>query len=581
MQITLGNMKKKKNSTKNVFNSGDTTYTFDVQLKENTSIRAPIFLINFKKQYKNDNFNYCKFNGFCYYIDDIVYVSGDLYEIHCSMDLLASYKNVIKNAKGRVLYCTNSSAYNDKEDDPRFSPTDLNVYATSNQLASLRNSGAFFTNDNVFSGHYDLWDIHANTYVLQAKSTVGLRTYILNQNDFEQLMEDMASTFWSGVGNFGKDLQNYIVGCDLIPINYNNLISHLTHSEIGGKIPMYLGNDTVGTTEYYAIPNLTVLGFLGDISIPRQSGLPFFMYSNKWNKAQLITPGGVTDLNLDMGWRTGSIHFSTKWDIPTGDINVRFQLHTESSETGSFNDSYGNTYYECNFNINSDAMGLVQKRKTIGSLAEQAVGTGLSLSAAALGGGYAMGAMGMGAGISKIAGVGQMRKLEKASGFSHLNSNTSLKQGINETINEFGGLGGASNIISTGMIVNKMNKTIDTSTPNGVIASNLARLSNTVELGLIHISNTLLRCKELSGMGSTIMQSYRDYCNVFGYPVNEFFVGNDGIYECMEKGSGLVKKQYIVVDDVLIEPKEDYNGYITDEIIDALEKALKSGIWYE
>ena len=53
------------------------------------------------------------------------------------------------------------------------------------------------------------------------------------------------------------------------------------------------------------------------------------------------------------------------------------------------------------------------------------------------------------------------------------------------------------------------------------------------------------------------------------------------IYECIEKGSGQVKKQYIVVDDVLIEPKEDYNGYITDEIIDALEKALKSGIWYE
>lgn len=574
MTITLGTISKRKNSTKRGFVSGSDTF-FNVQLKEKTSFNAPVFLVNFQKIYKTDLYNYCHWNGNYYWIDDIVYVTGDLYEIHCSMDLLATYRDFIKTAKARVLYCSNQAAWNDKEDDPRFSPTDLNVYVTNSELNNLANQGAYYSNANVFGNNYDLWDISADTFVLQAKSSVGLTTYILSDEDFKQLMQDMSSVFWSGAGNFGKDVQNYIIGCDLIPINYNKLKSLLKGKDIGAMMPMYMGNGTIGSRDYYAIPNITILNFQGSLSSPRVSNIPFFMQSNKWNKTQLITPGGTTDINRDMTYRQGKTYFSTKWDITTGDINTRFQLHAEASTIDGFNDLEGNTFYESNFNINSDAMGLVQKRMTVGSMAEKAVGTGLVISAAALTAGATMGAS---SGITKLKSSADSTQRD----ISRLLSGKELEPALNNIEHNTKVGGSPSTVLATGILASKLTKPIDISTPGGPVASNFARLSNTKELGLIHYSNTLLRCKELHRSGESLMESYRKYCNTYGYPVNDFYVGTNGIYDCITKGSGsTVEKQYIVADNVIIEPPKDTSKYFNDEILDALEKAIQSGFYYE
>lgn len=87
MELILYTFSKRKNSTKQP--SGGTTY--DVKLKQGCSTESPIFLIDGV----NLNYNYAKWNNSFYFIDDIVLSLNNIYEIHCSIDVLATYKAAI------------------------------------------------------------------------------------------------------------------------------------------------------------------------------------------------------------------------------------------------------------------------------------------------------------------------------------------------------------------------------------------------------------------------------------------------------------------------------------------------------
>ena len=90
ISITLyKNFSKKKNSTKQP--TGGTTV--NVVFKDDCTIEAPIFII----KGVDLDVNYCLFNGAYYYIDDIVLRNNNIYELHCSKDVLATYKSTIGN----------------------------------------------------------------------------------------------------------------------------------------------------------------------------------------------------------------------------------------------------------------------------------------------------------------------------------------------------------------------------------------------------------------------------------------------------------------------------------------------------
>lgn len=104
------NFEKRKNSTKQPLDASRTTLS-NVYLKEGTSLEQPVFIIN-----SNDfTYNYAQYNGTYYYIDDIVSLKNNLIELHCSRDLLATYKAKIKAASAFVLYYThNNNEISDK-----------------------------------------------------------------------------------------------------------------------------------------------------------------------------------------------------------------------------------------------------------------------------------------------------------------------------------------------------------------------------------------------------------------------------------------------------------------------------------
>lgn len=92
------NFTKRRNSTKQPAAAAD--LSLDVKLKENCSIANPVFIVS------GDYFtaNYAQYAGMYYFVDDVVSVHNGLCEIHCSKDVLATYKSQIQASSAFVLY---------------------------------------------------------------------------------------------------------------------------------------------------------------------------------------------------------------------------------------------------------------------------------------------------------------------------------------------------------------------------------------------------------------------------------------------------------------------------------------------
>ena len=115
MIIKLYNFTKRINSTLQPSNDG---LSVSVNLKNDTSIYTPIFLLSIQDI---ETYNYLEWNDRYYYIDDVIKSNiAGVWEINCTIDVLATYKNDIKNTSGFVLY--SASTY-----DPYIKDTRLTV----------------------------------------------------------------------------------------------------------------------------------------------------------------------------------------------------------------------------------------------------------------------------------------------------------------------------------------------------------------------------------------------------------------------------------------------------------------------
>lgn len=119
MQIETYDFAKDKKSTKIPTIEG---IIYDVVLKENTSILNPIF------QLKLDTtpvFNYLRYLFSFYFVEDIIHITNNIYEVHCSLDVLASYRNDILSSQQFVV--RSASDYNIYLRDDKMHPDFLEV----------------------------------------------------------------------------------------------------------------------------------------------------------------------------------------------------------------------------------------------------------------------------------------------------------------------------------------------------------------------------------------------------------------------------------------------------------------------
>lgn len=111
MQITLYNLAKRRNSTKQPSNGTNIT----VNLKEGTSYFNPSFILNLNPT----RFNYLSWDNRYYYITNIENTRNGIYTISCELDALATYKSDILGTTAFVLY--SSSNYDVGIPDTRLS----------------------------------------------------------------------------------------------------------------------------------------------------------------------------------------------------------------------------------------------------------------------------------------------------------------------------------------------------------------------------------------------------------------------------------------------------------------------------
>ena len=130
MTVSFYTFQKRRNSTLDPDTAGISGEDYDVVLKQPTSYKNPTLYVH--RTAEGFPFNYFDWDGWLYFIDDVISVGNDRYEIRSSMDVLGTLRAWIFATTAFVLYDT---AANTEVPDGRLS------VKTSKTVAV--NSGAF------------------------------------------------------------------------------------------------------------------------------------------------------------------------------------------------------------------------------------------------------------------------------------------------------------------------------------------------------------------------------------------------------------------------------------------------------
>lgn len=202
MNVTLYSLYKKTNST--LQPSADTPkIVLDVNLKEDTSLYYPSFLINLPSETTDVPYNYLRWNNRFYFIDDVIKPTiNNVWELVCTIDLLATYRtDILNNTKAFVKYSAN--LYNPMIPDDRLSYPSINsIIMTDYKLVD-----------------YNVEPSIVVSYISAKDSGFGSVAYgILNKTQLTQLNAMLMSTdFQASLNKQMDSTASAIVGCLLYP----------------------------------------------------------------------------------------------------------------------------------------------------------------------------------------------------------------------------------------------------------------------------------------------------------------------------------------------------------------------------
>lgn len=221
MTLKTWSFSKKKNSTAQPTGQ---SRDYNVYMKENTSIENPVFILGTGI---TADISYCQWSGNYYFVDDIVLISADQVELHCSIDVLATHKTAIGNYTGFVE--RSSAAHNSYIFDSAMS-------AQQRIVSSAVSTQALWTIDQV--GCYVV------RVVGEGDAPTGISSYVMTTSELSDLLDFMFDDT-----NFSQELQDVIVKTFFNPFQY--LVSVMwfpfSKSDIAGSShTMHLGWWDVG-----------------------------------------------------------------------------------------------------------------------------------------------------------------------------------------------------------------------------------------------------------------------------------------------------------------------------------------------
>lgn len=146
--------------------------SIDVQLKGGTDLNNPIFLLNYDDSLGLPSMSMIGFGGKYYFVDSIRSVRDNLYEVSCTVDVLATYKTEIQAASAFVKYYTHSNT----------EITDLRL-STKTTKTALVNEGAFDVLGSISGSN--------GTVVLLVNGQSNVGAYAIYQSDIEDILDSV------------------------------------------------------------------------------------------------------------------------------------------------------------------------------------------------------------------------------------------------------------------------------------------------------------------------------------------------------------------------------------------------------
>lgn len=282
MQLQLyKNFSKKRNSTK----IPQSNYvTVNVLLKQATSLDNPTFLI----QGVDLEVNYCHVvNGRYYFIDDIILGNNNVYELHCSTDYLATFRNEIFNSHQYVE--RSASLYNTMYIDPYIS-----VQANASRKVSATTNIGFTSSDGSYVVRVAGGDTDGvSTYIVDSLIDLGA---IFNPRNYYQTSDD---DFKKLIGNFIFDPYDYIVDLYWSPIPYHDIApTSGSGNNNGYKTNIKVKWFDTGINAFKLYDNIT-LSKGGLVNLPANSYNDFRLHDPRFSNYKIYLPSvGVVPISF-------------------------------------------------------------------------------------------------------------------------------------------------------------------------------------------------------------------------------------------------------------------------------------------
>lgn len=291
---------KRKNSTKRPTGGEER----DVVLLDDVSLYSPVFECN----YWDYNDNYAKWAGRYYYVVDVVCVRNNLFDVHCEIDPLATWKDDIMATNAFVLFST--SSYDIGIPDPRLSSDPITITKSASTP--------------VFP---DLKEAYVVTYIgTDSCPSVGISEDKLKSLQMQMMSDKFVETCRDWYKKLVKTGEtDGLITSNLIASLIGNTSNTVTSCIYMPKFYGHKGQSIVLAGDFWTglvgtVPYHT-LSETYNISIPWAFPIGDFRNTAQFTSMAIYLPGyGFIALNADNYQGKGSIPVQATLDSFTGEI---------------------------------------------------------------------------------------------------------------------------------------------------------------------------------------------------------------------------------------------------------------------
>lgn len=517
--ITIGRSEKRINSTSRVMSAGGTALS--CRLKEPCSMQAPVFQV--KGLTKGTLYNFAKFENNYYWVDDVVYLTNDIQEVHCHLDPIATFRDAIKDTNGMVIYGAKAN-WNKFVDDGRIQPeifaastnsgddmfglkpsTQGCIAMTFTQTSSLN----FLTKNELVTG----CGIHT-----ALMSISSFKTCIGDLNNFDissttaawELMQAFARAFSSG------SLLDNILRVIWLPFDLDDLIAKLNAGERYGMIIGGVGTDN---TVWYEIDQASIYAHDGSFTIDWDSltgGLQSLRH-DRFISLQICNCGGYMSVPVDRFVNAqDTLYYRCSFSVADGSWSFKVSSSSLMRDTLASNSGQ----------VGVNMMGTIYAGPTPSNVLSDA---GAKFVTAAVG----LGVGSIAAGVISAGGVGAAASEASAAASAYGKGQLSLSSLANTSIGTAPSLKQLGTInVGTGIVgIIPQNSAYAHCASGSFNGGATGLFLNGGSPGYVYYQAECWKPLFIHQGGS---EAYESYCNEYGYPVNRYMrIGdNTGFVMC-------------------------------------------------